>query len=49
MAVILTRRLLLAITWRRRGDHRGCYRHICLMCHTFGTHLSASGIYPPPP
>jgi len=34
MATIMTREILLMITWRRCGDHRGCYRRRCVMCGT---------------
>jgi len=26
------RRTFLAAAWRRRGDHRGCYRRVCRQC-----------------
>ncbi|MBN2583966.1 MAG: hypothetical protein JXL80_12945 [Planctomycetes bacterium] len=29
---ILTREAILAATWRRCGDCRGCYRRTCLVC-----------------
>jgi len=29
---MLTRRTLMGAAWRRRGDHRGCYRRICRQC-----------------
>ena len=29
---MLTREMLLMATWRRRGDDRGCYRRVCVMC-----------------
>ena len=32
MATIMTREILLMITWQRRGDHRGCYRRVCPAC-----------------
>ena len=32
MATIMTREILLMVTWQRRGDHRGCYRRVCLAC-----------------
>jgi len=34
MATIMTREILLMVTWRRCGDHRGCYRRRCVMCGT---------------
>ncbi|QNN21810.1 hypothetical protein HED60_05825 [Planctomycetales bacterium ZRK34] len=34
MAALMTRRMLLEITWRRRGDHRSCYCRMCIMCGT---------------
>lgn len=32
MIMILTRQGLLAVTWRRCGGCRGCYRRVCVMC-----------------
>ncbi|MFW5690835.1 MAG: hypothetical protein ACOCXY_03405 [Planctomycetota bacterium] len=32
MDAMLTREILLMATWRHRGDHRGCYRRVCLAC-----------------
>ena len=29
---MLIRRTLLGAVWRRRGDHRGCYRRVCRQC-----------------
>ena len=29
---MLTRETLLMVTWQRRGNHRGCYRHVCAVC-----------------
>ena len=34
MLTIWTRRGLLEASWRRRGDHRGCYRRVCPVCGT---------------
>lgn len=32
MIMVLTHQALLAATWRRCGDCRGCYRRACVMC-----------------
>ena len=32
MAAILTYRALLQVAWQCHGDHRGCYRRVCLAC-----------------
>ncbi|NLX59682.1 MAG: hypothetical protein GXY74_11405 [Phycisphaerae bacterium] len=32
MLMILTRRGLLEAAWRRWGNHRGCYRRVCIVC-----------------
>lgn len=32
MATIMTREILLMITWQCHGDHRGCYQRVCVAC-----------------
>jgi hypothetical protein len=32
MAAILTRRMVLQAAWHCYGDHRGCYRRVCVVC-----------------
>ena len=29
---MLTYEMIMEATWRRRGDHRGCYRRVCVEC-----------------
>lgn len=32
MTTILKYRTVLRLAWRCRGDHRGCYRRVCVVC-----------------